>query len=91
MVVVDNGNIHLKVLRKHRNHLDCEVLTEGTLGSRRHINLPGVRVNLPALTDKDLKDIELGIELGSIQTTSTIEAALRESISASAGLRSGGA
>jgi pyruvate kinase len=40
------------------------VLTPGTLGSRRHINLPGVRVNLPALTDKDIKDVELGIEIG---------------------------
>jgi pyruvate kinase len=64
VVVVDNGNIKLKVLKKKHNQLECEVLTEGVLGSRRHINLPGVRVNLPALTDKDIADIELGIELG---------------------------
>ena len=64
VVVVDNGNIKLKVLKKKHNQLECEVLTEGTLGSRRHINLPGVRVNLPALTDKDIADIELGIEIG---------------------------
>jgi pyruvate kinase len=64
VVVVDNGNIKLKVLKKKHNQLECEVLTQGTLGSRRHINLPGVRVNLPALTDKDIADIELGIELG---------------------------
>ncbi len=64
VVVVDNGNIKLKVLKKKRNQLECEVLTEGKLGSRRHINLPGVRVNLPALTDKDIADIELGIEIG---------------------------
>jgi pyruvate kinase len=63
VVVVDNGNINLKVLKKKHNQLECEVLTEGVLGSRRHINLPGVRVNLPALTDKDIADIELGIEL----------------------------
>ncbi len=64
IVVVDNGTIKLKVLKKKHNQLECEVLTEGILGSRRHINLPGVRVNLPALTDKDLADIELGIEIG---------------------------
>lgn len=64
VVVVDNGMIQLRVLEKRRNQLTCEVLTEGVLGSRRHINLPGVRVNLPALTDKDIKDVELGIELG---------------------------
>ncbi|HMP74093.1 MAG TPA: pyruvate kinase [Kiritimatiellia bacterium] len=64
VVLVDNGNIQLKVLEKKRNQLTCEVLTQGTLGSRRHINLPGVRVNLPALTEKDIADVELGINLG---------------------------
>jgi pyruvate kinase len=63
VVVVDNGNLKFRVLAKKHNQLECEVLTEGTLGSRRHINLPGIRVNLPALTDKDIADIELGIEL----------------------------
>ena len=64
IVLVDNGTIQLKVLEKKRNQLKCEVLTQGTLGSRRHINLPGVRVNLPALTDKDIQDVELGVEIG---------------------------
>ena len=64
VVLVDNGAIQLKVLEKRHNQLSCEVLTEGVLGSRRHINLPGVRVNLPALTEKDMTDIKLGIELG---------------------------
>ena len=64
VVLVDNGTIQLKGLEKKRNQLKCEVLTQGTLGSRRHINLPGVRVNLPALTEKDITDVELGIEIG---------------------------
>lgn len=63
-VLVDNGVIHLKVLEKKQNRMRCEVLTEGTLGSRRHINLPGVKVNLPPLTEKDLADVALGAELG---------------------------
>jgi pyruvate kinase len=63
-VLVDNGNLHLKVLEKRANRITCEVITQGTLGSRRHINLPGVRVSLPALTDKDIQDVDLGIELG---------------------------
>jgi len=63
-VLVDNGVIHMKVLEKLGARIRCEVLTEGVLGNRRHINLPGVRVNLPPLTDKDLADIELGAELG---------------------------
>jgi pyruvate kinase len=64
IVLVDNGGIHMKVLAKHDNKVECEVLTPGKLGSRRHINLPGVRVSLPALTSKDISDIELGLELG---------------------------
>jgi pyruvate kinase len=62
-VLVDNGVIHMRVLAKSGNKIRCKVLTEGTLGSRRHINLPGVRVNLPPLTEKDLSDIALGVEL----------------------------
>jgi pyruvate kinase len=64
VVLVDNGTIRMKVLAKSGNKVDCEVLTEGKLGSRRHINLPGVKVSLPALTAKDFSDVELGLELG---------------------------
>ncbi|MFM2294991.1 MAG: hypothetical protein RLZZ350_1404 [Verrucomicrobiota bacterium] len=62
-VLVDNGAIHMKVLAKRGNKVECEVLTEGTLGSRRHINLPGVKVSLPALTSKDIADVKLGLEV----------------------------
>jgi len=64
VVLVDNGAIHMKVLAKHDNKVECEVLTPGKLGSRRHINLPGVKVSLPAMTSKDLADIAVGLELG---------------------------
>lgn len=63
-VLVDNGVIHMKVLAKTGHRIRCEVLTGGTLGNRRHINLPGVRVNLPPLTEKDLADLAVGTELG---------------------------
>ncbi len=62
-VLVDNGVIHMKVLAKTGNKVRCQVLTPGTLGSRRHINLPGVKVNLPPLTAKDLADVALGAEM----------------------------
>src|ERR1043166_5136507 len=64
VVLIDNGAIQMKVLAKAGNKVECEVLTEGKLGSRRHINLPGVKVSLPALTAKDIKDVHLGLELG---------------------------
>jgi pyruvate kinase len=64
MVLIDNGSIEMKVLAKLHNKIECEVLTPGTLGNRRHINLPGVKVSLPALTAKDLADIAVGLEVG---------------------------
>ncbi len=64
VVHIDNGTIEMKVLTKDGNKVECEVLTAGTLGSRRHINLPGVKVSLPALTAKDIKDVKLGLEVG---------------------------
>jgi len=63
-VLVDNGVIQLHVLEKRANRVRCRVVTQGTLGSRRHINLPGVRVNLPPLTSKDIADVTLGAEVG---------------------------
>ena len=64
VVLLDNGEIHMKVLAKQHNKVECQVLTPGKLGSRRHINLPGVKVSLPALTAKDLADVAVGLECG---------------------------
>ncbi|MDQ3414979.1 MAG: pyruvate kinase [Verrucomicrobiota bacterium] len=63
VILLDNGLMQVRVLEKKDNRIRNSVLTAGALGSRRHINLPGVHVNLPALTEKDLADIALGIEL----------------------------
>jgi pyruvate kinase len=64
-VLIDNGVLQLVVTHKDAERIRCRVLTPGTLGSRRHINLPGVHVNLPPLTEKDLADIDLGVEMGA--------------------------
>ena len=63
-ILVDNGLIKLLVLDKGKDRVRTKVLTRACLGSRRHINLPGVRVNLPALTKKDIADVGTGAELG---------------------------
>jgi pyruvate kinase len=61
-VTVDNGLINLVVLEKKEKELVCKVLDGGKLGSRKHINLPGIRVNLPSVTAKDKRDILFGLE-----------------------------
>ncbi len=63
-VLVDSGLIRLEVLEKRDAHVRCRVLIPGELKSRRHINLPGVKVNLPAFTEKDRADTIVGIEEG---------------------------
>ena len=63
-VLVDSGLIRLEVLSKDQAHIRCRVLTPGSLTSRRHINLPGVKVNLPSFTQKDRGDTLVGIEEG---------------------------
>lgn len=64
VVLVDSGLIRLEVLEKDAARIRCKVIIPGELSSRRHINLPGVKVNLPALTDKDRADTLVGIEMG---------------------------
>jgi pyruvate kinase len=63
-ITVDNGLINLEVLEKFDRSLSCRVVDGGTLKSKRHVNLPGIKVNLPAITKKDERDIEFGIEHG---------------------------
>jgi pyruvate kinase len=63
-VLVDNGLIKLVVVEKKKNRVLCRVITPAALGSRRHINLPGVHISLPPLTKKDIADVDLGAKLG---------------------------
>ena len=59
---LDNGLINLKVVKQESDRLLCQVVDGGTLQSRKHVNLPGVHVNLPSITAKDETDIQFGIE-----------------------------
>jgi pyruvate kinase len=61
-LVVDNGAMLMLIKSVRPDAITCEVKTPGKLGSRRHINLPGVRLNLPALTEKDHTDLALAVE-----------------------------
>jgi len=61
-ITVDNGLINFKVLSKKSETLVCKVIHGGKIGSKRHVNLPGVRINMPSITPKDIEDIEFGIK-----------------------------
>jgi len=61
-ILFDDGEIDVKVESKDENYLYCRVQNDGELGSRKSVNVPGVRINLPSLTEKDRKNIVFAIE-----------------------------
>lgn len=62
-ITVDNGIINFEVLEKKSDGtMTCKVIDGGILKSKRHVNLPGIRVNLPAITKKDKADILFALE-----------------------------
>ena len=63
-VLIDDGTIELKVDEISGRDVLCTVVTGGMLDERKGINLPGVSVGLPDLTEKDIEDIAFGLENG---------------------------
>ncbi len=62
LILIDDGLIQLKVISIDGPDIKCQVMNGGELGGRKSINIPDVNIELPALTDKDRKDIVFGIE-----------------------------
>ncbi|WOO39331.1 pyruvate kinase [Rubellicoccus peritrichatus] len=63
-LLVDSGLVRMEVLERRDDRVRCKVIIPGPMTNRRHINLPGVKVRLPALTEKDKADIMVGTEEG---------------------------
>lgn len=61
-ITVDSGLINLEVTKKESDQLLCTVIDGGQIKPRRHVNLPGIHVEIAALTDKDKSDILFGID-----------------------------
>jgi pyruvate kinase len=61
-VLLDDGLIELRVETIEGKDIRCTVVTGGTLSNNKSINLPGVKIQLPSLTDKDREDIRFAVE-----------------------------
>jgi len=61
-IFLDDGLLELKVIENKDDELVCSVEIGGELGPRKGVSLPGVKIDLPAVTDKDLEDIKFAVE-----------------------------
>lgn len=62
MILIDDGKIELKIKEVRNEEVLTEVVYGGLLKSRKGINLPFTKVSAPSLTEKDLKDLEFGLQ-----------------------------
>ena len=63
-ILIDDGLIELHVREVNGTDIVCRIENGGELGEKKGVNVPGVRVKLPALTDKDQEDIRFGVDAG---------------------------
>ncbi|MEZ4491414.1 MAG: pyruvate kinase, partial [Cyanobacteriota/Melainabacteria group bacterium] len=61
-ILLDDGIIELKVLETDGTDCKCEIIAGGILKNNQGINIPGVRLSIPALTAKDREDLKVGLE-----------------------------
>jgi len=63
-ILIDDGLIELRVLSKSKDTVKCRIINGGILKEKKGINLPGVSVSAPSLTEKDKRDVNFGIKIG---------------------------
>nr|WP_321410823.1 pyruvate kinase [uncultured Carboxylicivirga sp.] len=63
-ILIDDGEVALKVNAKEGDALVCTITNDGEVGSRKSVNVPGVRINLPSVTEKDRNFIKYAAEIG---------------------------
>ena len=63
-ILLSDGLIELRVLEIPGDDVECEVINGGMLGEHKGINLPGIPVRVPSLTEKDEEDLEFGMKHG---------------------------
>lgn len=63
-ILIDDGLIGLTVVDIQGTEIKCRIVNGGTIKSKKGVNVPGVAISLPGITEKDANDIKFGIEQG---------------------------
>jgi len=63
-ILVDDGHVRLRVERMENGRAMCRVVTGGVVEPHKGVNVPGVPLPVPSLTEKDFADLEFALELG---------------------------
>jgi len=63
-ILVDDGLLELKIIKKSDTYLMAKVVVGGLLKSRKGVNLPDVKISMSSLTEKDIADLEFGLDVG---------------------------
>lgn len=61
-ILMDDGLLELKVVKKNEDSVVAQVVVGGELKSRKGVNLPDVKISMPSLTEKDIKDLEHAVK-----------------------------
>lgn len=63
-ILIDDGLVALEVIEINPHRVKCTVLNSGTVSDHKGINLPGIKTQFPALTEKDMEDLKFGVDMG---------------------------
>lgn len=62
-ILIDDGELEIKTLKRDGDALTGRIENDGTLGSRKTVNIPQIRINLPSVSERDLAFIDLAVSL----------------------------
>lgn len=62
IIEIDSGLFQVQVKKCEKDFLEVEALNDALIGNRRHVNLPGIRLKMPGITDKDRQDVKFAVE-----------------------------
>lgn len=61
-ILINDGLVELEVIKIIEKDVYCEIVNGGAIGNHKGVNVPGVEINLPSLTEKDIEDLRFAVE-----------------------------